>query len=160
VNEDEQLAGFLNGLLQGRAQTAQEIARAALFLLLGAIQRDDRPVPSTSMAAWRSTNKTPNQRISFLQTNPPFITNFTFSSSLIFFSGIAADATMSAHLPASMVPAMSPQPRSSAGTEVPLESPAVGSYRIARSIRIPCLVEHLPIKAAGVRAQRDFHALS
>jgi 3-hydroxybutyrate dehydrogenase len=32
VNEDEQLAGFLNGLLQGRAQTAQEIARAALFL--------------------------------------------------------------------------------------------------------------------------------
>jgi len=32
VNEDEQLAGFLNGLLQGRAQTAEEIARAALFL--------------------------------------------------------------------------------------------------------------------------------
>lgn len=32
VNEEEQLAGFLNGLLQGRAQTAQEIARAALFL--------------------------------------------------------------------------------------------------------------------------------
>src|SRR5258708_1956896 len=32
VNEDEQLAGFLNGLLQGRAQTAKEIARAALFL--------------------------------------------------------------------------------------------------------------------------------
>jgi len=32
VNEDEQLAGFLSGLLQGRAQTADEIARAALFL--------------------------------------------------------------------------------------------------------------------------------
>lgn len=32
VNEEEQLAGFLNGLLQGRAQTAEEIARAALFL--------------------------------------------------------------------------------------------------------------------------------
>ena len=32
VNEDEQLAGFLNGLLQGRGQTAAEIARAALFL--------------------------------------------------------------------------------------------------------------------------------
>ena len=32
VNEEEQLAGFLNGLLQGRAQTADEIARAALFL--------------------------------------------------------------------------------------------------------------------------------
>ena len=32
VNEEEQLAGFLNGLLQGRAQTAKEIARAALFL--------------------------------------------------------------------------------------------------------------------------------
>src|SRR6267143_1353178 len=32
VNEAEQLAGFLNGLLQGRAQTAKEIARAALFL--------------------------------------------------------------------------------------------------------------------------------
>jgi 3-hydroxybutyrate dehydrogenase len=32
VNEKEQLAGFLNGLLQGRAQTAEEIARAALFL--------------------------------------------------------------------------------------------------------------------------------
>jgi 3-hydroxybutyrate dehydrogenase len=32
VSEDEQLAGFLNGLLQGRAQTAEEIARAALFL--------------------------------------------------------------------------------------------------------------------------------
>ncbi len=32
VNEQEQLAGFLNGLLQGRAQTASEIARAALFL--------------------------------------------------------------------------------------------------------------------------------
>jgi 3-hydroxybutyrate dehydrogenase len=32
VNEQEQLAGFLNGLLQGRAQTAEEIARAALFL--------------------------------------------------------------------------------------------------------------------------------
>jgi NAD(P)-dependent dehydrogenase (short-subunit alcohol dehydrogenase family) len=32
VNEEEQLAGFLNGLLQGRAQTANEIAQAALFL--------------------------------------------------------------------------------------------------------------------------------
>lgn len=32
VNEEEQLAGFLKGLLQGRAQTAEEIARAALFL--------------------------------------------------------------------------------------------------------------------------------
>ena len=32
VNEEEQLAGFLNGLLQGRAQTAEEIASAALFL--------------------------------------------------------------------------------------------------------------------------------
>jgi 3-hydroxybutyrate dehydrogenase len=32
VNEEEQLAGFLNGLLQGRAQTTEEIARAALFL--------------------------------------------------------------------------------------------------------------------------------
>jgi len=32
INEDAQLAGFLNGLLQGRAQTANEIARAALFL--------------------------------------------------------------------------------------------------------------------------------
>jgi len=32
VSEEEQLAGFLNGLLQGRAQTADEIARAALFL--------------------------------------------------------------------------------------------------------------------------------
>jgi 3-hydroxybutyrate dehydrogenase len=32
VNEEEQLGGFLNGLLQGRAQTAEEIARAALFL--------------------------------------------------------------------------------------------------------------------------------
>ena len=32
VSTDEQLAGFLNGLLQGRAQTADEIARAALFL--------------------------------------------------------------------------------------------------------------------------------
>jgi 3-hydroxybutyrate dehydrogenase len=32
VSAEEQLAGFLNGLLQGRAQTADEIARAALFL--------------------------------------------------------------------------------------------------------------------------------
>jgi 3-hydroxybutyrate dehydrogenase len=32
INEEEQLAGFLNGLLQGRAQTAEEIAHAALFL--------------------------------------------------------------------------------------------------------------------------------
>lgn len=32
VNAEEQLAGFLNGLLQGRAQTAEEIAHAALFL--------------------------------------------------------------------------------------------------------------------------------
>jgi len=32
VSEEEQLAGFLNSLLQGRAQTADEIARAALFL--------------------------------------------------------------------------------------------------------------------------------
>ena len=32
VSADEQLAGFLNDLLQGRAQTADEIARAALFL--------------------------------------------------------------------------------------------------------------------------------
>src|SRR2546427_548126 len=32
LNEEEPLAGFLNGLLQGRAQTAEEIARAALFL--------------------------------------------------------------------------------------------------------------------------------
>lgn len=35
INEDAQLAGFLNGLLQGRAQTADEIARAALFLCSG-----------------------------------------------------------------------------------------------------------------------------
>jgi 3-hydroxybutyrate dehydrogenase len=32
VSAEEQLAGFLNGLLQGRAQTADEIAHAALFL--------------------------------------------------------------------------------------------------------------------------------
>ncbi|MBZ5702821.1 MAG: SDR family oxidoreductase [Acidobacteriia bacterium] len=32
VNPEEQLQAFLNGLLQGRAQTAEEIARAALFL--------------------------------------------------------------------------------------------------------------------------------
>jgi 3-hydroxybutyrate dehydrogenase len=32
VNQEEQLAGFLNGLLQGRGQTADEIAHAALFL--------------------------------------------------------------------------------------------------------------------------------
>ncbi len=32
VSEEEQLAGFLNGLLQGRAQSPDEIARAALFL--------------------------------------------------------------------------------------------------------------------------------
>jgi 3-hydroxybutyrate dehydrogenase len=32
VSEKEQLAGFLNTLLQGRAQTSEEIARAALFL--------------------------------------------------------------------------------------------------------------------------------
>jgi NAD(P)-dependent dehydrogenase (short-subunit alcohol dehydrogenase family) len=32
LSPDEQLSGFLNGLLQGRAQTAEEIARAALFL--------------------------------------------------------------------------------------------------------------------------------
>jgi NAD(P)-dependent dehydrogenase (short-subunit alcohol dehydrogenase family) len=32
VSAEEQLAGFLSGLLQGRAQTAEEIARAALFL--------------------------------------------------------------------------------------------------------------------------------
>ena len=32
VSSEEQLAGFLGTLLQGRAQTAEEIARAALFL--------------------------------------------------------------------------------------------------------------------------------
>src|SRR5215470_12085786 len=32
ISAEDQLAGFLNGLLQGRAQTADEIARAALFL--------------------------------------------------------------------------------------------------------------------------------
>jgi 3-hydroxybutyrate dehydrogenase len=32
VSPEEQLAGFLSGLLQGRGQTADEIARAALFL--------------------------------------------------------------------------------------------------------------------------------
>ncbi len=32
VSEEQQLAGFLNGLLQGRAQTSEEIAQAALFL--------------------------------------------------------------------------------------------------------------------------------
>ena len=32
ISAEQQLAGFLNGLLQGRAQTAEEIARAALFL--------------------------------------------------------------------------------------------------------------------------------
>lgn len=32
VSPEEQLAGFLGGLLQGRGQTADEIARAALFL--------------------------------------------------------------------------------------------------------------------------------
>jgi NAD(P)-dependent dehydrogenase (short-subunit alcohol dehydrogenase family) len=35
VSPDEQLAGFLNTLLQGRGQTADEIARAALFLCSG-----------------------------------------------------------------------------------------------------------------------------
>jgi 3-hydroxybutyrate dehydrogenase len=32
VSAEEQLSGFLNSLLQGRGQTAEEIARAALFL--------------------------------------------------------------------------------------------------------------------------------
>jgi 3-hydroxybutyrate dehydrogenase len=32
VSAEEQLAGFLNTVLQGRAQTAEEIAQAALFL--------------------------------------------------------------------------------------------------------------------------------
>ena len=32
VSPDEQLAGFLNTILQGRGQTADEVARAALFL--------------------------------------------------------------------------------------------------------------------------------
>jgi 3-hydroxybutyrate dehydrogenase len=32
VSKEEQLAGFLNAILQGRAQTAREIAEAALFL--------------------------------------------------------------------------------------------------------------------------------
>jgi NAD(P)-dependent dehydrogenase (short-subunit alcohol dehydrogenase family) len=32
VNKDEQLAGFLEGILQGRGQTAKEIAEMALFL--------------------------------------------------------------------------------------------------------------------------------
>jgi NAD(P)-dependent dehydrogenase (short-subunit alcohol dehydrogenase family) len=32
VNKDEQLAGFLEGILQGRGQTAREIAEMALFL--------------------------------------------------------------------------------------------------------------------------------
>ena len=32
VSEETQLAGFLSTLLQGRAQTADEIAQAALFL--------------------------------------------------------------------------------------------------------------------------------
>ena len=32
VSAEEQLAGFLSSLLQGRGQTADEIARAALFL--------------------------------------------------------------------------------------------------------------------------------
>jgi NAD(P)-dependent dehydrogenase (short-subunit alcohol dehydrogenase family) len=32
VNKDEQLAGFLEGILQGRGQTATEIAEVALFL--------------------------------------------------------------------------------------------------------------------------------
>jgi NAD(P)-dependent dehydrogenase (short-subunit alcohol dehydrogenase family) len=32
VSAEDQLAGFLNGILQGRGQTADEIARAALFL--------------------------------------------------------------------------------------------------------------------------------
>jgi len=35
VNQEEQLSGFLNGLLQGRGQTADEIAQAALFLCSG-----------------------------------------------------------------------------------------------------------------------------
>jgi 3-hydroxybutyrate dehydrogenase len=32
VDSDQQLAGFLEGILQGRGQTAKEIAEAALFL--------------------------------------------------------------------------------------------------------------------------------
>ena len=32
TNKEEQLAGFLESILQGRGQTAQEIADAALFL--------------------------------------------------------------------------------------------------------------------------------
>jgi len=35
VSAEEQLAGFLNGLLQGRAQTADEIAQVAMFLCSG-----------------------------------------------------------------------------------------------------------------------------
>jgi len=32
VSPEDQLAGFLNTILQGRGQTADEIARSALFL--------------------------------------------------------------------------------------------------------------------------------
>jgi NAD(P)-dependent dehydrogenase (short-subunit alcohol dehydrogenase family) len=32
VSKEDQLAGFLNSILQGRGQTMEEIARAALFL--------------------------------------------------------------------------------------------------------------------------------
>ena len=57
---------------------------------------------------------------SFLKMAPPFITNFTFCSSLMSFRGSPLTATRSAHFPASTVPAVSLQPNSSAATRVPV----------------------------------------
>src|SRR5258708_19377310 len=44
VSEEEQLKGFLNTILQGRGQTADEVAAAALFLC------SDQPSPITAQS--------------------------------------------------------------------------------------------------------------
>src|SRR5262249_38116042 len=60
----------------------------------------------------------PEPARSLRKPSPPFITNFTRSSSVTSFAGLPETATISAYLPFSMDPTRSPQPMLSAATDV------------------------------------------
>src|SRR5262249_27236762 len=74
-------------------------------------------VPSRHLFHLRLT-LAPEPAKSLRKTSPPFITNFTRSSSVTSFAGLPETATKSAYLPFSMDPTRSPQPMFSAATEV------------------------------------------
>ena len=75
-------------------------------------------IPLPRGIGWKLAQGTHNHWRSFLKTVPDFITNLTRWSSVMSLRGSPETATKSAHFPASMVPILSDQPRSSAAVVV------------------------------------------